>query len=644
MREKQNIFQSGRFFVGCNYWASHAGTEMWKNWDETSIEKDLERLSKHNIRVLRVFPLWRDFQPLRIHYGGPGILREIRMNEQPLPFTEEGRAGLDPVMIDRFRIFCDIAERNHIKLIVGLITGWMSGRLFAPEAFLGRNLISDPLVVRWQIRFVRYIVKHFKNHPAIAAWDLGNECNCMEYVDKETAFTWTCQITNAIRTEDRECPVVSGMHGLTPEGVWTPMDQGEALDILCTHPYPLYTPFCDTDPINEMKSPLHATAESLMYSDLSGKPCFIEEAGTLGPMIADEKVTQAYIRSALFSAWAHDLRGFVWWCANEQTHLTHTPYDWIAVERELGLFYLDGSPKPVADAMKQFADFVDSFEFGSLPPRLTDAVCVLSHQQDQWATAYGSFILAKQSGLDISFCWCDDEIPESNVYLLPALTGASSVFRNQLQALTERVRNGATLYISLNDAIISSFSELTGIKVVTRSCRSAPDTVLLGNTQFSLNSPIKHVFQAIDAKELAVTADGDIAMSEYTLGKGRVIFCAYPIELDVATKPGVVSGKYAIPYYKFYDVMNIRNGKKVASVASHEIGLTEHILDEQHRLLLILNHTPRPITELVHLNNARYVRQIQFCGGVVQEVEEGLKINIPENTGMIVLLETQTTN
>lgn len=638
MKDDQKIFESGRFFVGCNYWASHAGTEMWANWDEAAVEQDLERLSRANIRVLRIFPLWRDFQPLRMHYAASGEPREMRLREQPLPFTEEGQAGLDPTMLQRFRRFCDIAEKNHIKLIVGLITGWMSGRMFVPEAFLGRKLISDPLVVRWQLRFVRYMVTHFREHPAIAAWDLGNECNCMEAVTRDVAFTWASQISNAIRVADPHKPIVSGMHGLLPEGVWTPKDQAEALDILCTHPYPIFTPHCDTDPINEMKSPLHPTAESILYGSLGGKPCFIEEAGTLGPMIADEEVAQAYIRTAMFSAWAHDLRGFVWWCANEQSHLGHTPYDWNSVERELGLFRLDGSKKPVLTAMEDFANFVDGFEFGSLPPRLTDAVCILTHGQDHWAAAYGSFLLAKQAGLDITYCWCDDALPESDVYLMPALTGDSAIFRHQMQELTRRVEAGATLYMSLNDALLSPFAELTGLQVCTRARRSKADLVTLGDTRFSLTSPVKHTFRSVGARVLATAEDGNPAMTEFSLGKGRVIFCAYPIELLAATVPGVISGAEAVAYYRFYQAMDLRNKEKIATVTLPELGLTEHILDEHHRLLLLLNHTPRPVSDTVTLKTGKLVRQIPFAGGSVRQAAEGLQIDLPENTGMILLI------
>ena len=93
-------------------------------------------------------------------------------------------------------------------------------------------------------------------------------------------------------------------------------------------------------------------------------------------MIADEDVAADYIRTAMISSWAHDLRGFVWWCANEQAELTHTPYDWDSVERELGLFRLDGSPKPVADVFTAFSRSMKNFPLEKLPPRERVIICL----------------------------------------------------------------------------------------------------------------------------------------------------------------------------------------------------------------------------------------------------------------------------
>ncbi|MBK8881096.1 MAG: hypothetical protein IPN67_01550 [Bacteroidales bacterium] len=66
------LIQQGHFSVGCNYWASHAGTHMWRDWRPEIIEQDFKLLSENGIRVLRVFPLWPDFQPICQIYSSGG--------------------------------------------------------------------------------------------------------------------------------------------------------------------------------------------------------------------------------------------------------------------------------------------------------------------------------------------------------------------------------------------------------------------------------------------------------------------------------------------------------------------------------------------------------------------------------------------
>ena len=69
----QKLFDLGKFFTGCNYWASHAGTNMWHDWRPDIVEQDFKALSEANIKVLRIFPLWSDFQPLRMHRSGCSV-------------------------------------------------------------------------------------------------------------------------------------------------------------------------------------------------------------------------------------------------------------------------------------------------------------------------------------------------------------------------------------------------------------------------------------------------------------------------------------------------------------------------------------------------------------------------------------------
>ncbi|MDF1514995.1 MAG: beta-mannanase, partial [Anaerolineae bacterium] len=178
-RTGDSLTDPGQFVIGCNYWASHAGTAMWSDWRPGVIAQDLQQLSAGGLQVLRVFPLWPDFQPLHYLYTGQGKVRELRLGESPLPDDEMGKAGLSKEMMARFAEFANLADKYGLKLLVGLVTGWMSGRLFVPPAFEKMNVLTDPVAIKWQSRFVREFVRQFKIHPAILAWDLGNECNVM---------------------------------------------------------------------------------------------------------------------------------------------------------------------------------------------------------------------------------------------------------------------------------------------------------------------------------------------------------------------------------------------------------------------------------------------------------------------------------
>ena len=452
-------------------------------------------------------------------------------------------------------------------------------------------------------------------------------------------------ITDTIKLEDPDRPVVSGMHGLNPNGSWTAQDQGEILDILCTHPYPLFTPHCDTDPLNQMKSILHSTAESVLYASLGGKPCFVEEIGTLGPMIADEDIAADYIHTALYSAWAHDLRGFVWWCANEQSELTHTPYDWDSVERELGLFRLDGSPKPVGNAMTGFMTMLEELSangLDALPPMLTDGVCVLTAGQDHWATAYGTFLLAKQAGVDITFAWCHDAIPTAPVYFLPSITTNAAIEGHELAELLSRVHDdGATLYVSINDALMSPFAQFTGVKVKTRCRRTQSDSVrLTDGTDFSMWSPVRMQMEATTAEVLATDQEGRPVFTKNAYGKGTVYFCAYPLELKASCDACVISGPTAIPYYKFYEAMALQNPAKQFTMVGDDtpfVGMTEHPTNDGVVLVLI-NYTPEARTVTIPAAGWDHVT-LYTDGSVTAGDGDDVVVTIRGNDGVVLKMQ-----
>jgi len=111
MRTPISLENPGTFGMGCNYWASHAGTAMWSDWRPEIVESDFKKLSDHGVEWLRVFPLWPDFQPITQMRGQGGHPVEIRLGECPLPTDSIGQAGVSAVMLGRLIECRGLAEK-----------------------------------------------------------------------------------------------------------------------------------------------------------------------------------------------------------------------------------------------------------------------------------------------------------------------------------------------------------------------------------------------------------------------------------------------------------------------------------------------------------------------------------------------------
>lgn len=628
----RKLFENNSFFLGCNYWASHAGIDMWKYWDEDVVRNDLKLLSENGINVLRIFPLWSDFQPIRLHLDYEVRPKEMRFGEEPFSHTPEGVAGVDPVMIERFETFLNIGKEYGISFIVGLVTGWMSGRLYMPEALLNFNPITDPRSIKWQIKFVKYMVTRFKDHDSISAWDLGNECNCMGEVTKsEESYLWMSAITDAIRVCDSSRPVISGMHGMQPNNNWNFSDLGEITDILCTHPYTIYTPYCDSDPLNEMKTILHSASQTLYYRGLSKKPAFIEEVGALGPWIASEEVAGDFYKTVLYSGWAHNCLGSMWWCSFDQGHLKNTPYDWSGIERYLGFFRKDMSHKPVLDAVQTFRKTAD--KAGALSDRIVDAVCIIANIPDPWGVAFGTFLNAKKAQLDIEYCYVNDEIPDANAYILPSLKGSVAVYKHQLDKILEKVEKGATLYISVDDALLCEpIDDIAGIQIQYRNAMTAPVFAEIDGDRIPMQGKYRSTYKEIGCDVLLRDESGAPVLAEYKYGKGTVYFCPYPIEMAAASTPGSCSGENAIAYENVYKLMKkLYNSEKRIFGDNPYVGITEHPENGITKAVLV-NY--RPVEQSVNL---------EFGNLKVKEVIgaklDGSKITLNANDCAVIVFE-----
>ena len=580
------IRANGSLEVGCNYWARHAGMYMWRDWDKRQVEKDFDLLSAHGMTILRVFPLWPDFQPLTAEYGSGGMFRGYTQNGGPL----KNYAAVDDSMIERFRDLCDAAEKRGMKLVVGLVTGWMSGRLFVPPALEAKNVLVDPDAIAWQCRFVRYFVSALKDHPAIAAWDLGNECNCMGSANAAQFWLWIHAVSSEIRMSDPLRPVVSGMHSVrtTKTAKANVRQQGELVDWLTTHPYPLWTPECNNEPFDTLRNGCHPACETTLYANLSGRPAFVEEAGSMGPGIVSEERAAAAMRMQMFSCWTVGVPAFVWWCAFDQGHLDFAPYDWTAIERELGLFKMDGTPKATAREMKNFSAFVKSLPFAELPPRRIDAVVLVSENEDFWKQAIGAWMLSRQAGFDIRYASAEEELPDSSFYILPS-SGSNSYTTYSGRAwrrLVEKARLGATVLVTLgNGAVLSDLEYVAGVRTEAHFKHSSTRRVVDRMGSFDLSDSYARRISLVAGDVLVKDAEGDLVMTAKRHGAGRVVFVNGALEANAPIDGWPL-------YAKVADLAGI--GRLVRG-DNPQVGFSEHSTNGVTYVVAV-NYSPKPST------------------------------------------------
>lgn len=562
------------YCIGCNYWSSKSAMYMWREWDESVVEKDFSVLSKNGINVLRVFPLWPDFQPITKLYGGNGHYH-YGFKDGTLPDTVAGKCGVDEEMMERFDRLVTLAEKYELKLIVGLLTGWMSSQLFVPKALEGINVLTDPEALKWEIRFVKYFVSRYADNDTVAAWDLGNECNNMGKTENaDEVWLWCNSITDAIKVADTlKRPVISGLHGLTPDGVWKISDQGEICDGLTTHPYPCFTPYCNYDRISSMRLLLHSTCESLFYTNLSGKPCIVEEIGSIYNVLAGETTSADFAKATIRSVWANGINGYMWWCNSDFDKLDKTPYIWNPLEQDLGLITSEGEIKKTLTEIKDFAGIIGKLPLEKLPDAMVDG-CILVGKTDEpfdaWRFSFNSYVLSKQAGMNMCFSHINAPLPDHPLYILPCVGGFEYYEAFRFEALMKKVYDGATLFVSLDDPYINAYNKYFGAELLSKYNCNKTEKFSLNGEDFSIDSVAATELKPTTAEVLATNADGNPCLLKNRYGKGVVYLLTCPLEKYISTVSNATDD------YDFYKIYSIFAPEKDIKSNYKYIALTQH--------------------------------------------------------------------
>lgn len=341
-----------RFRLGVNYWPASSAMYWWRRFDAAEVASDFARIRAAGFDSVRVFLLWEDFQP------APG---------QP---SDEALRKLVTV--------ADLALRNELSLMPTLFTGHMGGVNWIPHWALEaveesarfrvvsdgkvvraklKNWYSNPNVTQAQALLAREVASALAGHPALLAYDLGNEnSNCVTPPARYAAVAWLETMAGAIRNVDSSCPITVGLHmeDLEEDRRLGPKEAARVCDFLCMHGYPIYADWArgETD---EMLLPFLG----LVTRWLGGKDVLFEEFGaptrprngmhatraaaaSRTPLLEEEEAAE-YARRALAALRHFGMTGAMLWCFGDYAEKlwSEPPLDEAAHERFFGLWRSD---------------------------------------------------------------------------------------------------------------------------------------------------------------------------------------------------------------------------------------------------------------------------------------------------------------
>jgi hypothetical protein len=274
------------FIIGINYWPQRTAVSMWRHFDPATIKEDMATIAELGCSCLRIFLLWEDFQPYPRQCSVPMLNHLVKLME--------------------------LAGDRGLKVMPTLFTGYAAGLTWLPpwmllastagdaqEVFsLGKvrslkpkNPYEDPEVIEAQLYFLRELLNALSGHPALFAWDLGNEpSRWAEPPDETVVSIWFQALTETLRERTGSVPITLGLgaQDLEAKPRLSLLLPSRYLDYVSLHVYPYRLPWAEgpADP-----GPLPFLGSVAQW--LAKKPVLLQEFGVpTAPAVRKEKLTE----------------------------------------------------------------------------------------------------------------------------------------------------------------------------------------------------------------------------------------------------------------------------------------------------------------------------------------------------------------
>ncbi|HKT05157.1 MAG TPA: cellulase family glycosylhydrolase [Rugosimonospora sp.] len=604
MRRARSVLagESGRHWLGVNFWSRVGGPRMWSRYDEPTVVKELQVLADHGLTVTRSFFFWPDFMP------------------------EPDR--LDDRLLNRFASFLDRHSELGMRTVPTLIVGHMSGENWDPAWRAGRDLYTDVWLVSRQAWFAEQVACRFGSHPAVAAWLLSNEMPLYGGPGTpETVSAWAQLVIQGLRAGGAHQPVSIG------DGAWTietsGIDSGYRLstlrglvDWIGPHVYPM-----GDDQLRQFW-------RAAFICDLAGSaglPVLLEEFGASSDFVSEEHLGHWY-RQLLHTSLTAGSTGWIGWNNTDFDDLAdEPPYRHHPFELHFGVTDVHGAPKSALREMAAFRQVLDAVEpdrctrtptqVGLVVPAHADTVYPFTDERERPAALAAieqAWLASREAAVPAGLIRESTGIPDDcRLYLLPStkqLTGPG------WQRLTELAGAGATVYVSYSAGVTDNqrgpwYAGVDRIFGVRHGLRyGLVDRIPEGEVAFEFTADLGDLpagsvlrfaagggaslrgylpVEPVEAEVLATDAAGRPALLRRAVGAGSLIFCTYPLEGMAAATPGVNPEQT----WRLYRALAVHAGvTPVVRLDEPRVLVDSLDRDDGARFVWLISQSPVPVT------------------------------------------------
>ena len=645
----QYFVRDGKRFlpVGAHWVPAKAAMQWPVEWDPKDIEADFAKMHELGYSITRFDMMWAWFEPR------PGDYNPIAF--QQLDYLVS--------LAHKYQIYL------HPSLFIGGEVGeaywdvpWRHGRnphtdpeMLHRETSLaeefGRRYGNETAIIAWDLT----------DEPPF--WIIAGTTS------DAAAINWTRLIAGGIRRYDKLHPIVVGTSGEeVGHGPFRPDNIAKEVDFFSVHPFTIYSNDLFPDPMLSERGTYGAAFE-ISLSRGAARPTMIHEMGGSTAQYSPERVA-VYDRLQMYSGLAAGSIGVDLWCYTDASPQQYhkAPYLRTPQETQWGMTAWDRQDKPLAVEFKKFSKVVgqldltnvspapaeiaivipdewakphgDFSRFGLTGPEVTPYVSIFdgdaipgqaqpnTSSDNQWliSSVLNTFVLAHRAGLKSDFPREYDDWSKRPMLFMPSpLTSTASniihVHSDFYEKARKYVEGGGFLYASVAaDAAIPNMENLFGARLVDTAIVSEVTLKFVeafgglkpGDT-FHFNVPGSgprfwgSLLEVKGGKVIAVDQEGRPALVTNTLGTGKTLLSAYPIETYLAGVPAAFEKTETT--HRIYEAFREWTGVKRAFYSDQPSVEVTSLQGDHRGYAFVVNHSAQSykatITSSAPLKSAR---------------------------------------